>query len=69
MVRAFSLWSEAVKDKLALARLGNMTAASFANYGAGRPPTLTTLARGIKDSELTIPRALVAPLICGGVAA
>ena len=39
--RAPSVWSDAVRDELVLARMGSMAAAPYANYGTGRSPALT----------------------------
>ena len=64
--RALSVWRGTVKDELASVRMGNMAAALNANFGARRPPALTMLASGIKDLDLAMPCALVAPNISGG---
>ena len=51
--------------KLALARIGNATAALYKNYGAGRSPRLTLLARGAKELEVSLRRTAVALHIAG----
>ena len=43
--RAMELLGELLAGKLVLVRMGNSAAASYANYGAGRVPNLTMLAR------------------------
>ena len=61
---ALSVRGDAVRGNLASVRMDSLAAASYANYGAGRPPAMTMLARGIKGLELAIPRTLAALRIC-----
>ena len=63
--RARSAWSDALKDRLAPARMGDGAAALYANFGAGRSAALAALAKRIRDSELRIPRTVAALRICG----
>ena len=46
-------------NKLILARTDNNAVAAFANFGAGRPSVLTTLARRIQVFEVFNKRTLV----------
>ena len=54
-----------VAQKLVLVRMDNTTAASYANFGAGRVSGLTALARKIKDREVSLGRTVVALHIAG----
>ena len=45
---ALEPWGACLAGRLALARMGNSTAASYANYSAGKVPYLTRLVRCIK---------------------
>ena len=47
--KALETRGELLAGKLPLVRMGNSAAASYANYGAGRAPHLTALARGVKE--------------------
>ena len=49
--KALETQSESPAGKLVLARARNCTAAVRANYGAGRVPHLTTLAREVKERD------------------
>ena len=63
--RALETWRPLLAGKLALARMDNGAAASYANYGAGRVSQLTVLAREIKEREVARGRTLVALRIAG----
>ena len=67
--RSFGCWGPRM-DKLgsgksALQRMGNTTALSYANYGAGRVPQLAMLARGIKELEVSLRCAAAALRVAG----
>ena len=51
--------------KLVFVRMGNSAAASYADYGAGRVPHLTFLARDVKEREVAIGCAVVALRVAG----
>ena len=48
---ALEPWGDRLSGNLVLARMDNSTAAAYANYGAGRVPLLTKLARSIEELE------------------
>ena len=52
-------------SKLALLRMDTSAVASYANYGAGRVPHLTMLAREVEERKVAIGRAAAAPRISG----
>ena len=55
----------AAAGKLVLARMDNGTAASYANYGAGRVAQPTVLARKMKEREVALGCTLAALHISG----
>ena len=63
--KALGPWGQRVRGKLVLVRMDNTAAASYANYGAGRAPTLTSLARKIKGREVALGCTVVALHIAG----
>ena len=63
--RALETWRPLLAGKLALDRMDNGAAASYANYGAGRVSQTTALAREIKEREVARGRTLVALRIAG----
>ena len=48
---ALESWGDLLAGKFVVARMDNSTAAAYANYGAGRVPLLTQLARSIEELE------------------
>ena len=63
--RAMELRGELLAGKLVLVRMGSSTAASYANYGAGRVPHLTMLAREVREREVAIGCTVAALRIAG----
>ena len=63
--KVLAAWGQYVAQKLVLVRMDNSAAASYANYGAGRASTLTTLARKIKGREVALGCTVVALHIAG----
>ena len=51
LTRCLAEWGSLVEERLILVRMDNTTAISYANYGSGRVPSLTALAREIKSCE------------------
>ena len=63
---ALRRWSHHVRGKLALARMDSAAAVAYADYGVGRPPPLTHLARRIRESELPRTTTVASLAIPGG---
>ena len=65
LTRVVETWSSLLTGELVFVRPDNGTAASRANYGAGRVPQLTLLARTIKEREVAIGRTIAASYLAG----
>ena len=63
--KVLEAWGQHVAGKLVLVRMDNAAAASYANYGAGRAPTLALLARKIKGREVVLGCTIAAFHIAG----
>ena len=58
--RLLDSWRDFDKGKVAFVCMATRLVAVYANYGAGRPPALTKVARGIGELQIRHSRAFVA---------